>query len=357
MSGSPVIPEHVAKTDLESVVARVLSQLNSAPSDSPEAFLESALMWVSRWVAQHGEEAVKSLAPFAIVYEPALGDAGGWVKDGSGWADEPLFREDLPIDVGGKMCATTTSMLNVTGKSTVSKTLGDLGKELTAAGLDSQPMVIVQPANGQAICCAEGLKGQRASVSFDMAPLIDLTEKLIDEELEKFHAEHTKFPDGLAHVFHDRKQRVLFSGAESIVRDNLYQHLKYRAFRSKWIVREETTPAGRSDLAIYNKDNEHRLACVIELKVLRSRGMSKKAGAGTRDYDDKTMFRHVRMGIRQAQKYRHIASPPAKWAYVCAFDGRDLDLDLPDVEELAKSRNVLYRRYFMEVSARDDLEI
>lgn len=314
-------------------------------------------MWISRWVSQHGEDVVKPLAPFAIVYQPALGNSGGWARNVTDWSDEPLFREDLPIDVGGKICVTTTSMLDVTGKKTAAKTLRDLGTALIEAGLDGQPMVIVQPENGQAVCCAQGLKGRRASISFDMAPLIDLTENLIDDELEKFHAEHTKFPDGLAHVFHDRQQRILVSGAESIVRDNLFQHLKYRAFRSKWVVREETTPAGRSDIAIYNRDNEHRLACVIELKVLRSRGMSKKAGAGARKYDEKTMVRHVRMGTRQAQKYRDIASPPAKWAYVCTFDGRDVDQELPGVEEIAKSRGVVYRRYFMEVSARDDLDI
>lgn len=356
MSASPIIPGHVGKTDLQDVVSSLLSTLNSAPSDSPEAFIEAGMMWVSRWIDRHGEDAVKAIAPFALVYGPSPASGCTCAKDGAGWSDELFFREALPMDVGGKLCVTSTSMLEVTGRTSHAKSLADLGNELVASGLGAQPMVVVDPGNALIVCCPRGLKGQRASVKMDMSPLLDLTQQIIDDELARFHAEHTEFPDGLAHVFHDRKERILLSGAEAIVRDNLFQHLKYRAFRSKFIVREDHTPAGRSDIAIYDSQNGNRLACVIELKVLRSRGMAKTTGAGTRTYDDKKMFRHVRMGTRQAQKYKEIASPPAKWAYVCAFDGRDVDQELAGIQAIADARGVLYRRYFMQVSARDDLD-
>ena len=347
MSGAPIVPAHVGKTDLQDVVSSLIRTLNSAPSDSPEAFIEAAMMWISRWVEKHGEDAVKVIAPFALVYETSSTPVGAQFNGSAEWADEVFFREALPLNVGGKICVTSTPMLAVTGRTSSANSLSDLGNELATCSLGTHPMVVVDPANALIVCCPGGLNGQRASVKMDMSPLLDLTQQIVDAE----------FPDGLAHVFHDRKERVLVSGAEAIVRDNLYQHLKYRAFRSKFIVREDHTPVGRSDIAIYDAQNGNRLACVIELKVLRSRGMAKTTGAGTRTYDDKKMFRHVRMGTRQAQKYREIASPPAKWAYVCAFDGRDVDQELPGIQAIADARGVLYRRYFMRASARDDLDI
>jgi hypothetical protein len=355
VSGDSIVPKHVNKSDLQSVVSGLLAGLNQSPSDSPEAFVEAAMMWVDRWVAQHGEDAVKTVLPFALVH--GLGAAaGGWVKGAAGWAEEPFFREELPLNVGGKICVTATSILDVTGRLTTAQSLADIGAELKASTLDSLPMVVVYPARALILCCTGGLTGPRVSVKLDMSPFVDLSQEIIDDELNRFHAEHTEFPDGFAHVFSDRAGRVLVSDAEDIVRDNLFQHLKYRAFRSKWIVREDFTPAGRSDISIYDSQNQNRLACVIELKVLRSRGRSKKTGGGSRNYDERTMVRHVRMGTRQAEKYRDIASPPAKWAYVCAFDGRDADTDLPGIQEIADKRGVLYRRYFMQVSARDDLD-
>lgn len=356
MSGASIVPKHVDQSDLRNVVSGLLSSLNQASSDSPEAFIEAGMMWIDRWVAQHGEDAVKAVAPFAIVHELGA-SARGWAKGAADWSEEPFFREDLPLSVGGKVCVTATSMLDVTGRLTAAQSLADLGAELKTFGLDSQPMVVVYPSRALILCCAGGLTGPRVSVRLDMSPFIDLSQEIIDEELSRFHAEHTEFPDGFAHVFSDRAGRVLVSDAEDIVRDNLYQHLKYRAFRSKWIVREDFTPAGRSDISIYDSQNQNRLACVIELKVLRSRGRSKKTGGGSRTYDERTMVRHVRMGTRQAEKYRDIASPPAKWAYVCAFDGRDGDTELPGIQAIADKRGVIYHRYFMQVSARDDLDV
>jgi hypothetical protein len=355
VTNAPLIPGHVAKADLQNVVGTLISGLSSAPSDSPEAFIEACLMWITRWVHLHGEDAVKAVAPFALVHQVEA-DQAGCARSGTGWSDLPFFREDLPIEVGAKICVTTTSMFDVTGRISSAKSIADLGAELEACYLAAQPVVVVDARKSLIVCCAKGVKGPRFSLRLDMSPLLDLTQTVIDDELERFHKEHTEFPDGFAHIFHDRKKRILVSGAEAVVRDNLYLHLRYRAFGSNNIVREDFTSAGRSDVAIYDAQNGRRLVCVIELKVLRSRGMSKTTGAGARDYDETTMIRHVRMGTRQAQKYKEIASPHATWAYCCAFDGRDTNTDLAGIKAIATTRGVQYRRYYMHTSARDDLD-
>ena len=349
-------PDHVSRADLQGVLRELLPNLNSAPSDSPEAFVEAAMLWLSRWVSEHGEVKVRSVAPFAILGAADATDVHD-ANPAGGWTVEPFFRDELPLSVGGHLALTSSSMLEVFVRPTAATSLAELGNEILALGLGERPMIVVHPEDGRLVICPKGVHGSRLAAALDLRPITNLSEAVIDAELQRFHAEHTQFPNGFAHVFHDRKARVLISDAEGIVRDNLYLHFKHVAFRSKFIVREDHTPAGRTDLSIYDSQQNNSLACVIELKVLRSRGMSKKTGVGTRDYSAKVTLRHARMGVRQAQKYKEIATPNAQWGYICLFDGRDTDEDMPEVSAVADARGILYRRYFMESSARDDLDI
>lgn len=356
MTAATIKPGHVSRADLQGVLKELLPALNSAPSDSPEAFVEAAMLWLSRWVAEHGETKAQSAAPFAVI---GGGDFSTLHIEGSesGWTNEPFFRDELTLAAGGHIVLTTASMLEVFMRPTAAASLSELGKDILALGLGERPMIVVLPARKKVMVCPRGVNGPRVAAALDLTPVIELSEEVIDEELKRFHAQHTQFPNGYSHVFHDRKGRVLRSDAEDCIRDDLYRYFKWLAFRSKYIAREDHTPAGRTDLSIYDTQQNNRLACVIELKVLRSRGMSRKSGGGTRDYSAATTFRHARMGVRQAQKYKEVATPNALWGYICLFDGRDADEDMPEVKAVADTRGVLYRRYFMENSARDDLEI
>ncbi len=356
MNGVPGIPLHINPADLRASAGVGAPQITPAASDSPEAFLQAARLWLERWVAKHGDT-VKTVPPFAIACEPQLGS--GRVRAQTNYAPVYMFREELPLTIGGNIFVTTTSMQNVEGRVAAAKTISELATVLIADGLGAEPCLVVNAAEGYVVVCQGGVNGQRYQATLNMHPIVDLTEALIDEELEKFHADYTQFPSGLAHVFHDRKARVLLRKAEDIVRDNLFQHLQFRAFGSKLIIREGHTSAGRTDITIIDSQQNNRVACVIELKVLRSRGLARRKDGtiGSREYRPEVMVEHARMGVRQAEKYKKIADPNALWGYVCLFDGRDKDEDLPDVQKVAGERGILYRRYYMEENARVDLVI
>lgn len=353
MSALSKLPSHVRKSLLQESARELLPGLSSAPSDSPEAFLEVAMSWLSAWINEHGEDAVRKVAPFALVYTPTVPGtsiSGHWVK-------APFFRDARPLALSGLIVATSTSMLDVCTQATNAKDLSELGSQLCALGLEEYPMLVVDARRGMVLHCVGGPERKRTTMTLEMSPIVDLTQQLIDEELDRFHGQNTQYPDGLTHAWHDRAQRVIRSDSEAIIRDELYKHFKYVAFRSKYIVREEQTPAGRTDISIYDSHQNNILACVLELKVLRSRGMNKKTGAGSRPYDLNIMMRHARMGVRQAQKYKEVASPNAKWAYICLYDGRDKDTAMPDIEAVAVARGVIYKKFYMEKSTRDDLVI
>lgn len=350
MSTPSKIPAHIDQSILQETVRALLPSLSAAPSDTPSAFFEAVLFWLNAWISEHGENAVKKIAPFALVYTPSLPVDGAWAK-------APFFREARPLALSGVVVATSTSMLDVRMQETGARDLMEIGSQLCALGLDECPMLVVDAPRSMMLYCSGKPEGKRTAMTLDMSPITNLTQSSIDEQLERFHTQHTQYPDGFTHAWHDRSQGVIRSDSEAIIRDALYLHFKNVAFRSKFIVREEQTPAGRTDISIFDTHQNNTLACVLELKVLRSRGMSKKTGKGTRSYKAEVMERHARMGIRQAQKYKEAANPNAKWAYICLYDGRDKDEAMPDIEAVATARGVIYKKYYMEKSTRDDLVI
>jgi hypothetical protein len=351
MSGMSKIPLHVDAKLLKETAKELLPDLTGAPSDTPPAFLSAVITWLERWLAKHGEEALGGMLPFVLLCPPDIVALNLAV----GWTEEPFFREAKPLPLGGKIIATTTSMLEVRVLESQATDLPSLGRKLIELGFRECPMLIIDPANAMSIHCANGLAGHRMEMDLQMAPIVDLTELLVDSHLDQFHIEYTRYPNGFCAAWHDRPAGVIRSDAEEVVRNDLFLYFKNVAFRSCYIIREEHTSVGRSDISIIDTRLGNRLACIFELKVLRTRGMNRKSGAGSRSYTLEVMTRHARMGVRQAKKYKDVAKPSPQWAYLCVYDGRDEDTSLPDVETLAGTSGVLYRKYYMERSTRDDL--
>lgn len=351
MSGVDKLPQHVDRSSMQASLRARLQTVNSRESDSSQAFLLRVSEWMHVWFGlcldQKGAKGIKGIAPFAVVMPPL-----GGVDPSAGWADAPFFDEAPPADLGGCIAVTSTSFAHVQTLSTDCTRLEDLGKRLVELGLRNQPMAVVVPCKGLVRLCPGGVFSERISISLDAAPLTDVDETTMDRELASFHDSHTRYPNGFAHVWHDRKLRVLRREAEEIVRDALYIYLHYKAFRSKTLVREHQTPVGRSDISVLdNSSNQPITACVMELKVLRSRGMTKSKNE--KRYKPEAMRRHCLMGVKQAIKYKSVESAPL--AYLCLYDGRDSDAEVPDVKTAADAGFILYRRYFMETSTRDDL--
>lgn len=352
MSGLDKLPQHVDRSSMQTVLRARLQAVNGRESDSAQAFLLRVSQWLHGWseqcLAEKGADGMKGIAPFAVVLRPLAGADPSAV-----WADAHFFNEDPPADLGGCIAITSTSFAHVQTLSTGRTRLKDLGEHLSSLGLRDQPMAVVLPSKSLVQLCPGGVFGERISIDLDAAPLTDVDETTLDRELVSFHDMCTRYPDGVSHAWHDRKQRVLRRDAEAIVRDALFVYLSWKAFRSKIVLREHQTSVGRSDISLLdNSRNQPITACIMELKVLRSRGMSKSQKE--KPYKPEAMRRHSLMGVKQAIKYKRAENAPL--AYLCLFDGRDDDDDVADAKTAANAGAVLYRRYFMETSTRDDLE-
>lgn len=341
-------PPHILIEDLKAVAQEGAGSLSPRPSDSAFAFLLEAMHWVIEWAARHGPVKSARVLPFALMAHDL-----NLLREDPRWALKLLFKEAHPLGVGGHLFATSTSMFEVRARKTRARDLSSLAEELLRDDLVDLPTVIVDPAAGCMHLCPLGAAQPRLRLRLQGDRTTALSQGAVDEALEQFHLEQTAYPDGFAHVWYDRKTRVLLRQAEAIVRDQLMLFL-HREFTDQLILREELHPAGRSDISIHEMANGWKASCLLELKVLRTRGLCKSLRSPTKSYSAESMLRHALRGLRQVSKYK--ASSQASLAYLCAFDGRDEDAELPEVVARAADGLVHWRRFFMHTSTRDDLD-
>lgn len=336
--------------ELRATIREKISQLSGRPSDSPDGFLEAMFVWANEWWNRNANQSFVGYEPFAFVHHAA----DITTPDPAEWNEALLFRERFSIDIGGRLFLTTSPMLAVLSNATQHHGLDGTASALARFDFKMLPTLIVDPAQNQVHYCPEGIGGTRISLALNGRKLTPVTVENIDAALEVFHREHTQYPEGYTHCFDARKKRVLRRDAEAIIQDALFLQLKRDTFQTQYFTREEQLTVGRPDISIYEAPDLTKAACVFELKVLRSRGTTRQLGGKPKPYDDKTMWRHARMGLSQARKYKRATN--ATLAYLVCFDGRDVNAPQSDIEKLCHEYGVISKRYYMETSTRDDLE-
>ncbi len=344
-----MLPSQVNLDELRATIFENIAQLSGRPSDTPDGFLEAMFNWVIRWRSRNTDLSFTGYEPFAFVHQAA--DLS--MPDPAEWREVLLFRECFSKNIGGRLFLTTSPMLAV--HSSTAQYVGLEGIALALSHFDFKilPTLIVDPARNEVLYCPEGIVGNRITLALDGRKLTPVTVENIDNALEYFHQDHTQYPEGYTHCFDDRKKRVLRREAEAIIRDALFLQLKRDTFQTQYFAREEQLTVGRPDISIYEAPDLAKAACIFELKVLRSRGTTRQLGGEPKSYDDKKMWRHARMGLSQARKYKQATN--ATLAYLVCFDGRDINAPQSDIEQLCVGYGVISKRYYMETSTRDDL--
>lgn len=349
MTGPIDLPGHVKQKDLVEVLKQKLASTSNAPADSPQAFLERAMEWVETWAGLYSPQDLERVGPFAIVYGPHWDFAAD-----PAWSESEFFREDPDLDLGGQVALTTSPMDCVLVTNTGARRLKDLGQQIRELGLQGRPCLIVNAGKNAIYVCTAGHSGPRVEVPLDAEPSTRVTEEAINAKLDEFHVQVTRYPDGVGHVWHNRSTRVLKRDSEAIIRDwlfVLFGGLQKRT-KSLLVVREYQSTVGRPDLCFYElRDATALIKCVMELKVVRSRGMTKSTKE--KPYKQEVMDRHALMGVKQATKYKSAERAPI--GYVCLYDGRDVNAEMASIKLAADQAGIVYRRFFMETSTRDDL--
>lgn len=346
-----MLPSQVNLDELRATISENVAQLSSRPSDSPDGFLEAMFIWVNKWWSRNVGQSYEGFEPYAFVHF-----ATELVTPNPGeWEETLLFRESYSADIGGRFFLTTSPMLSVLRSTGQYEGLQGLALAFEKYAFKTLPTLIVDPAHNEMHYCPNGIVGYRITFALNGKKLTPVTIENIDTALEIFHREHTQYPNGYTHYcFDDRSKRVLRREAEAIIRDALFLQLRRDTFQTQAIAREEYLPVGRPDISIREASDLSRAVCVFELKVLRSRGTTRSLRGKPKPYDEAKMYRHARMGLFQACKYKQATN--AALAYLVCFDGRDINSPQSEIEELCQKQGVISRRYYMETSARDDLE-
>ena len=192
---------------------------------------------------------------------------------------------------------------------------------------------------------------RRSGVSFDDCERLEFGGRSdgpfdfsqVDDLLNQFHAKWTRPHQGYCRVWARAAARTLKPQPESQIQGSLKAFFDYTVRPRGVLVDEEFfTRLGRGDVRLvrWRKGKGKNLggtieSCIMELKVLDR----KRGPKGNREWALK--------GIQQVLDYRHTEDEPGP-SYLCCFDGRKTDADIPEVVAEAARTGVASRRYFME---------
>ncbi|MEJ0044524.1 MAG: hypothetical protein WDM81_20910 [Rhizomicrobium sp.] len=172
----------------------------------------------------------------------------------------------------------------------------------------------------------------------------------LESEIMQFHCDQTRSPSGVLLPWSEAKKGLTGEKLELRISKALAHQLDLR-WRRGSILAETECQSGRIDVFVTREVLvEGSGPCVIEVKVLRSH-YRRMVGKHHRKVTEKSSLHWAKRGVIQADLYRKDKAAPS--AYLCSFDARDKDADLPQVESFAKSKQIEHRRYFMYRSSGD----
>jgi hypothetical protein len=194
-----------------------------------------------------------------------------------------------------------------------------------------QKNLIVRRPNGSTRSTVVPPSNQHSPWTFDR----------LETELDRLHAAFTRAPQGVVMPWVNAGLGLTVDRLELRISKALAFALDVNFPRGS-VLAEPESSSGRIDVFLTPGVLAIGAAGVIEVKVLRgfkaSKGKRTKVAAKFNNW-------WAIKGIKQADIYRQDYS--AGVAYLCCFDARDDDADLPEVEKAAKARGVRSKRYFM----------
>lgn len=328
---------HIDLGVLSSTALNSPKAIATAPSDSPQAFVEAATNWIARWIKKHGPALASQQAPFAMVYAERSMVAG----DPSLLVRELVFDRAVELDVGGKIVVSTTTLANVSTRKVKAQTLNDLANDLLAMNVHRFPSVLVHPGSNEMLLCADGLEKTQMSMPL-IAPALNIFSLAsIDAQLAQFNTLCSQYPETVGQVWAAPAKRILRRDAVAILRSQLVLFLKYSSQNTELMVREEPVSESRTSISIYKPGQTYERACVMDIQILRSSTFGKGVHAETeKPLAPKVIIKHARTAVMRLVRDRTRVG--ATFAYLCFYDGRKAKQDVQEVETLATANDVQY---------------
>lgn len=160
----------------------------------------------------------------------------------------------------------------------------------------------------------------------------------LDGHLATFYMEAVATHKGDCDIWSDAGKRKLKHYAERQIQRslNMYLRLTIGRYGAKTDREVDSRWDGRSDLRVLKYVSlEEWQQAILELKVLRPTGTPKALDWALQ-------------GIDQLVEYRTGEESQTVACYLCCYDARKIDEDMPEVDEAAVKNNINHRRYFMK---------
>lgn len=314
---------------------------NEEPESREQHFIDAVARWLQAWVDSADDEACRRTQPCAFVFAADL-PTDELLDD-----VEPAlsFRQTHDQDISGQVYVCSLELKQVcrrhVGFTEASAALSWLSTSAAAACV---AIVFVAKTRVALV--------RRGRVSFDDCERLpfgtpsngpfDFTQ--VDGLLKQFHEKWTQTHQGYCRIWAKPKDRKLKPLPESQIQGSLKAFFDFTVRPRGVLVEEEFfTYLGRGDVRLVrwpragraNNTGDAIESCVMELKVLDA----KKSASANRKW--------ALQGIEQVLDYRRTEGVQGP-SYLCCFDGRRTDTDIPEVLAEAAKTGVASRRYFME---------
>lgn len=328
--------------------------IQAAPADPDGegfAFEAEVYRYAADWISRRST-AAQSAKPFAVVLSRSLSqDKKELEAAGQGVCQTyQAFHSQKLLKIEGHIVVTTVNLERAIAIPVADvETAQDLFDAINHLSLRDRHIAVFEPSQANLILLKAGLNGasREQQVKQNLgAPVWNLSD--LDSEIEAFHNDYTRTPSGVLEPWFNATDGVTGEKLEIRISKALANDLD-RKLRRGSVLAEVGSSSGRMDVYICSDVLMPGCGpCVLEVKVLRSRHKRLTNDGKPRKVTDKSNTEWAKKGIVQADLYRCDKGAPV--AYLCAFDARDADKQLPDVEALAASRSVGYRKYFMHRS-------
>jgi hypothetical protein len=309
---------------------------------SPTAeFFREVNVWVQKWLDSHDDAECSATKPCIFAF---IGDQDAMLVDGA-VSHAPSFSKVYDHEVSGHLFLSSLALRTVheAHKGFVSATAalswvqGNLAAEM--------PCVVFVPRERKVLIHESGQDLDDCQVvEFRAMPAGAFSFSQLDDLLLEFHERWTKTHQGYCRVWARPKARELKPLPEGQIQGSLMAFFDFYVRPHGAVVDEEFfTRSGRGDVRIIRRVRGRKVAsgadefeaCVLELKVLSV----ERGRIGN--------VKWAKSGVDQALDYRNSQPYPGP-SYLCCYDGRWDDVDIQDVKDYAKAKNVLDRRYFMK---------
>ena len=283
--------------ELRPIAAQELPDL---PIDEPRAatsFLATAIEFAIGWFKAHEQSATSDLrAAILVVTEYPRRTTAGIPAEAA-----TLLRQDFVGDHYGRVFVCNDAITVAMELRASPRTTVEAGRYVQAAGLGTQPTIVLVPASRTVTMYWHGLDDEEstwelhvpasAPTALTQAKLLSALDAIWDNAFASPQPQYDV-------VWKDRDHFVAFGQAERRVQDILVPILRVE-FRENFVVRpEDRQPSGRIDVSIAPRRPGVTGVGTIELKALCSRRESTQA-AGFRPEGPAVHKAAVKKGIGQ----------------------------------------------------------